>query len=824
MRSSVFSRICAPLALLSFLAACGGDEESAPPPSETYDVHSLRDLYDDGSKLDLNDLLGQTAAFATGSLNDALGSSDFAGISIAPTELYALSAEAEQDLTLKNLDTLVTGLAAKFGEKELTTTVNALRRDHLANSDDDVYADSAFRVAGGLHDWGMSSGGFGSGTARVGFDANAELEARIVRAYEREGTALAQAPLAALKAARGFIVPRSVDELKSLRPGETTALRGKGVLGLNLGVGVPVLAADPGSLSYRIVFSVGVRTRLEGTLDVQVVRLGGDQLLVDVGVERASSKGWEVALRDGWGVSGLIEKTVTLAGKTVDLGKVADKAFAKQLNDKLSLVDASVSATERKSRLSVSRVRFDLSKATKDSPVEKAIAQALRADVRLAQALGNRGEPGVEVEFELSRSGVSSTSYAGIDLFGMSFFRKQAESEGSVVVDTPAGAQSILFESLHKDSGWFFSSHGFGRTVLSGLLFDPDAPGVAEGEANLVVQVVEGDDFMERDKLIDHLDGVIRSIGGDAALAAIADPGDRLELYVKNKCASQSATTCGRSALTDPQVVSLRAEGASKLAQAVSGLQEPLRAVVTRAGELRLTAQATFEPAAALVGPPTGVVLDYRIDDASLAALLGKDAKNVADQAIAHLVAANVRRQETGSARTDRVNGLKRDGEKLREGLVAAFDARKEEYATIHELERAKLEGHPELGELGPRAVAVELPLKDGKPDYEKAALRSLTHRRAQVAARLFDDLVGVGGESGDYGEQVAAYALLSLLPRENLDVRLQVLMDLDDSAAQDFSHYRDAGYANLDVYGRGSASSPIDGGIFAIDQLVDVD
>jgi len=160
------------------------------------------------------------------------------------------------------------------------------------------------------------------------------------------------------------------------------------------------------------VLSAGVRTRLEGTLDVQLVRLDGDAVVVDVGVEQASLKEMRVGLEDGWGVVGLVQKTVELGGRSIDLGQVVDKAFQKQLNAKLNLVEASLEKTQRRSRLSVARLRFSLDQAQGQAGIEKAIAAALRADVRLAQALANARTPGVEVEFELSRSGVSGTSYS----------------------------------------------------------------------------------------------------------------------------------------------------------------------------------------------------------------------------------------------------------------------------------------------------------------------------------------------------------------------------------------------------------------------------
>ena len=46
--------------------------------------------------------------------------------------------------------------------------------------------------------------------------------------------------------------------------------------------------------------------------------------------------------------------------------------------------------------------------------MDAALGQALHGDVRLAQLLANARHPGVDVEFDLSRSGVQSTFYAGV--------------------------------------------------------------------------------------------------------------------------------------------------------------------------------------------------------------------------------------------------------------------------------------------------------------------------------------------------------------------------------------------------------------------------
>lgn len=809
-------------------AACA-PSDSAPtdaPDNVSDELEGLMDLYKSGKDLDLGDLLSIGSGFATDKLNDALAVSPYASIQIAPTELYTTSARAQGDLTLKDLNALVSGLTSRFGERELTTEVNALRLAHLEGSNDTVYAESAFTVAGGVHDWGTDVGGFEQATVRLGFSANATLEARTVRAYGKESSAQVQSPLASIKESAGFVLPRNVGDIKNLKPGESFALRGHGSLGANLGLGVPILVASSGAVSYSIVLSAGLRARFDGAIDVQLVRMDGDEAVIDVGVETSSLREGRIAIRDGWGISGLVKEKVSLGGQEIDLGKLAENALKSRVLDKLSLVSATLEKTKRSSRISVARLRFSLDSATPGSPVETALAHALRADLRLAQALANRQEPGVKADFELLRSGVASTSYAGIDLLGMSFFRKVQEAQGSVTVETPGGARTVLFQSLYQESGSFFSRHGYGRTGLSGLVFDPSDPSATEGEANLLLQVVEGDDFMERDKLLDHLDGLIRAVGGDKALAAIEPKGNELQRYVVAACPnSQAFDPCRESVLSDPKVVALRAEGRAALSAELGHLEAEQRALVEKAGDLRLTAQATLEPAAQLVGPGTSIALDYRLDDGALRSLfLDRTPAEVASAARGHFVLAGLNRGASVANFTKQRSDLEATFTDVSEAMADVFEGSREEYAHLVELSALPLPKHPELGPLGAAAVELRFPEKSGKPDYVNASLKSIPQARAAITTKMFDKLLGVARVKGaPHPEQTVAYTLMTLTQKNRLDVRFEAKMNIDDGFAQDFGHYRTAGYADLVDYARGSAVSPIDGGLFNVDQLVNV-
>ncbi|MEZ4446610.1 MAG: hypothetical protein R3B72_46455 [Polyangiaceae bacterium] len=802
------------------LGGCVGSD----PGQDEANAIGFEDLYRDGRNLDLEDLLSLTASFATDEVNDALAVTDYASIRLTPTELYATSEDAAGDLTLEDLDALVSGLAYRFGDRSLTTEVNVVRRNHLLSSAARVYSESAFQVSAGLHDFGHTTDGLGDASVRLGFDAHVDLEARVIAAHDSEKDGLIDAPVAAVKAARGFVLPRSVEDLRALAPGESHALRGQGRLGFNLGVGVPILISAVNAASYNLVVSAGLRAMVEGRVDLQVVRLDGERLVVDVGIDGVKSRSASLALHDGWGVHGLVELEV--AG--LDLGRLVDRALQKQLDKKVALVDASVSQTKVQSRISVSRFRFDLAQAGAGSDVEKAIAQLLEGDMRLAQALANRSEPGVVAEFELSRSGVSSAGYAGIDLLGMRFFRQVNEQQGTVVVQTPAGAQAINFDSLHKEWGSFFSSHGYTRVGLSGLSFDPHEAG-PRGEANLVFQVLESADLMKRDRMLDHLDAVIVGIGGPEAFTAIEAVGNGLQRYVAQSCPnSQFGDPCREAILQDPKVVADRQKGLADLEAKLGHLDAEQKALVMEAGELRLTAQATVEPGAAMAGPPTSVVVDYRLDDTALDTIFLDKTKNDLDVAMRLLIATmHVDRGETLEEIGADAYAITQQTAGLRSTVTESFAAHQARYAAIAEAEGRVLDKHPELGELGTAAIEVRFPVDHaGNVKYEEAVAGSLPAARAKVVMSFIDGFIAAADQAKglDEAEQIAAYTLLGMTPGDQIDLRLDIDMDLSNNWAQHYDHYVAAGYEDLDVHARGAAVSPIDGALFDIDQLLKID
>jgi hypothetical protein len=806
-------------------------------------LDSIRSLISDAKDLDLGDLLVLGAGYATEELNDALDVSDYASVEIRPTEFYALKEVVEQNSSLNDrlndIDKLVSGLAERFGESELTTEVNRVRADHLSDptSDDKFFAESAFTIGGNLnHAWSFNSAGLDGNDLRsqIGFDANVELKARVIGAYDDELSGIGSAPLSAIKNARGFIFPTKIDDVRDMRPGESFALNGSGTLGINLGAGVPILITEPTSfLTYSIVLTAGLRSQLSGTMDVQLIRLENDEVVVDVGMEVARVKSARVGIRDGWGVHGLVEQQIDIGGINIDLGKLVDKALQKELNAKLNLISAEVSTTKRASRMSVARMRFNLDQADPEGAREEALAQALKGDLRLAQALANRGDSGVRADFDLLRSGVSSANHAGLEIFGMHFFNTTEESSGNASIQTPGGAMALMWESLHKEGGWFFESHGYGRTGLAGLSYDV-AGGSAVGETNLFIAVEEGDKHMERDKMLDHLDGLILSIGGKKALAAIEVHTNAIEQSVWATCPSPNISySCNEGLLEDDAAFKQKQDEAlAALQDATLGLDSETRALLTEVGKLKVAGQSVQDIPAQLTGPNGSIVLDYRLDDAALLDLFSQhDGDDLEKSILDFLEATQVDRVKDTNLEVTRQTIRTR----LDDDVVAigeTFDAYKAKYLELMEIEGAEI---ATLGKIGANAVEVRFEVdSQNRPLYESAVTQSIAQARSNVVTEFFDAILDQADDIGSAGtgkaphdEQVVAYGLLGMTDSDRVDLRVNI--DVDTSGCPILcgapqTRYDLAKFASQDTRAKAGKVNEIGGGLFNIDSIINIE
>jgi hypothetical protein len=178
------------------------------------------------------------------------------------------------------------------------------------------------------------------------------------------------------------------------------------------------------------------------------------------------------------------------------------------------------------------------------------------------------------------------------------------------------------------------------------------------------------------------------------------------------------------------------------------------------------------------------------------------------------------RRDSVGTIAADRA-AIPGDEAGVLDAMAALFADKSSQYQRLAAVERAAVAS---LGEIGPRMLEIRYPVTtDGRADYENAAAQSLAQSRAKTLTELYDGLYDLAKGLDPEAEQSVSYALLALTPPEKIDLRLNVDMDLDDHAGQNFEHYRQAGYAGFDLYARGNAVAPIDGGLFDVNALIKV-
>lgn len=242
-----------------------------------------------------------------------------------------------------------------------------------------------------------------------------------------------------------------------MAPGASVTLRGAGSLGFNLGIGLPIsLAAVGDYLTVVARISAGARVGLTGQLDVQLVRGDDDDAWVDVGVSHYRTRHFELAVRSGWGVEGLPTLDLEVGPLHIDLADIAERALEKHLDERLALLSATASQGVQRGRVTVARFRVDLTRDTKD--VRHALHQAMRGDVRLAQALANRPGSGVTQALDITRDARSDSKYLGFRFLSMAFFARSDDTVGTVHIDEGGAHQTLLFSELERERGLFWNA------------------------------------------------------------------------------------------------------------------------------------------------------------------------------------------------------------------------------------------------------------------------------------------------------------------------------------------------------------------------------
>jgi hypothetical protein len=218
------------------------------------------------------------------------------------------------------------------------------------------------------------------------------------------------------------------------------------------------------------------------------------------------------------------------------------------------------------------------------------------------------------------------------------------------------------------------------------------------------------------------------------------------------------------------------------------------------------------------------MVADFRLDDAALTELMAVGAgERLTASLQAYLGAVDIDRENSANEITaDRAELRGEVADQLAD-LAGVLDAHALEYRKLEGVEEAVLSG---LGNMGSQAVAIEFDVdSNNRPIYAEASSKSVAHQRASVAGKMFDTLRDRAKGLGNHAEQVAGFGLMRMTDQDRIDLRLNFEWNLDDGVFFWREPYRKAGYQDkLDVYGKGSAVEPIDGGMFNVDDLIDIE
>lgn len=771
-------------------------------------------------EVELDDLSVIGAGFASDQLNGRLSDVPYADIELGATAVYGAEEEIFGETTVHDLTSLRSGLTNRLGEDAFATKIVGLRANE-AEARDLVWAESHFRIGPNLgHNWSMDAGDV---VGLVGFQANATVETVVIAPYEGNVEAVTRSPLASIGETRGWVMPRSVEDIQGMTPGESLAMSADGALGFNLGVGVPFLVGTVSNLvSLHARLSFGARVALRGKLDVQLVRGDGDTAWIDVGVRNQELRHFSVALTTGFGVEGLPEVDLDLGVVDLDVDKLAEKALQKQLNKRLTPeLSASQSSAER--RLTVARFRFDLAQGS-DREVEQAMAQALRGDIRLAQALSNRGDAGVVQELDLVKDSRSEANYIGFRFLGMEFYRANNFDTGTIQIEANGENQTLLFSELERKSGLFFTDRDLAwRKLVSIRSADGQ---LVDASVNTRLTLKEKDKFLTRDQMLDHVDNISAYfIGHEALFDEVGPLTDTLAEFVDTTCGrlEQDASFTERREFREcldsipdmPEVAEQESVILDKydevLARSVrAGFAPEQTSAQEYARQLLLfklvLSKLNDRPDVALNGPEGQMVTQVRFSDDALHNMMtpGRegDFRVALENSLRRLAARRTDDFENKSSHID--NYIDRRESRLDEMALMFFDA-SIRFAEFQEIADSSLDGR----EIGTGGSMVLIPVDS----QEDITLATIAEHKGDVVEGLLPQLVdrsddGILRDLDEPGAFIVGYAMLDMVEPSEIELLTSFTFE-DDDAPED-----------LQLYSRGS-SQFIDAGQFNLETLL---
>jgi hypothetical protein len=717
-------------------------------------------------------------------------------------------------MSVYDLDTIATGLLQRFGDTELPAKVNAVRRDNVQGG---YYLDAAM-TAGlrGSKSWSIKGPDSTNFTSSIsfGFDAGAEVTARaVVHSPKDKIGDEAKAWLKNLVGARDYFFSQKAEKVDEMKAGEMWGLRGKGRLGAHIGLDAPVAITGP----LSVVFHGGFSGNLEGLIDVQVVKLDGGQVVVDLGIQDGALGGWSVGVGTSYGVPSICKDSETgqngaclptLAGGALDLKKIVPNIAQNLLNDYLGF-HATTGGSKGSQRLSVLRMRFDFGAATGDAATEAraAFARAIRFDARHAQTLHHQqagtARPSVVVEADLFRQMATSTRYTDFNALGFSVYKSdETTKEGAMTLRTPTDTQVVTYSVRNKRSGWFQTSHGFDRMAFA-------STSNKGSQANLVFNVATADKHLDaRGLLTENADAVLLAAGGRSSIEALDAFGNGLEGRVRgceanNDACVYSALGGADQASATASFLKMRESEAGKAA--VRGIPEGYGPFITEVAQMRLSGQALAFTPDVMQGPSLDFTFGLRVDDKGLDEMMNPDSvEDFKAKAYAYLLTATSieRADMAGISREDLLKRIKGEPvtgvlddpkwpvyKDLVDDLARVYVQSSAKYRQVRVTEadaRSAMKDYE--GRFSPVFVGLDMNTVNALGDRAKAqkAFTSLAHQGALASAELVDNLNKTA--SGEiqrathlWGEHLVGYTLAQMVSPENreLSVDLRIAGDV---------------------------------------------
>ena len=811
-----------PVLVSMLFASCSENLDSDNTPDEENIVDActgskcdgvsdkFKDFFDDMKKVSTDDLKIVGAGLASEELNNALEGLPYSSISLSPTSLYGKKEEVLGQVIIHDINLISAGLTTRLGENSFSSKITNLRRDEIQRKDI-VYAESHFKIGPEVAPkWSFSHG---DALGSVGFLANATIESVVIAPFTRRDKSLIDNPLTTMKNLRGFVLPRHMSDVKAMAPGESMTLRAQGVLGFNMGVGVPFHIASLGStIALNARLSFAARVALEGKLDVQLVRGANNEAFIDVGLSNAKERHFEVALNTGWGVSGLPSATLDLGVTQIDVTEIAEKALAKQLKRIIS-AQAKFSKTKSESRLTVARFKIDLGRAGADA--ELAMAQALRGDIRFAQTLANSANAGITQELDISKDSRSEASYLGFHFLGMEFYRANNFNTGTVSISEGNKTQTLLFTELDQKSGLFFTDRNIAWRTLVSLKSKNGK--LQNAEVNARITLRESDKFLTRDQMLDHVDPLLGFFTGfDPIFNGFGAATDALASVADNTCVEEDFDSnfdfeeCLEGVSSRPEYQQNINVANQRFAQtALAGGFDP------QFGDSKDFAEPLFDfkrvmsgindrPDVALDGPTGRLLTQIRFSDRGVHEMMdvsrhGDFRKNL--ESILRLMA--LKRTSTKEAKKRHIDKYVRRRVSRLDEMGDVFSNATVDFANFDDITKVELFGS-ELGNHG-QVVTVD--------NKRNVVLGSIAEHKAEVLEKLFPKLVklakaGIFDDLDEPAGFVVGYSLLWMSDPSSIELLTNIGFDEDENLD------------GVNVYGRGT-SPLIDAGLFDIDLLL---